>query len=110
MRKRNYSAVASLLALDGAEYRLVWVLSFLIILAMGVYLYAVTASIVDVVVRERSITEAGSARSRIGALEAAYFASEESIDRSYAKAQGFVGISQKTFVRRQALSTVSVRE
>lgn len=70
----------------------------LVVLFM-LYIYFISASVINVVLREDMLVKVAETHSRISALETAYLEKKNKIDASYAQSLGFVALQEKTFVR-----------
>jgi hypothetical protein len=91
---------AATVVIDKATHRLLWSFVASIMFFGVLYTYAISASIVHVVLREEGLIESSEAHSRIGALEAEYFARKNVVDSSTALEMGYKPIAVKQFVTR----------
>ena len=89
-----------------------WVFLFVLLALISLYLYFVSASIVNVLIREEVEIEIAATNSLIGELENQYVSQRNNIDLAYAKSIGFVLIKDKQFVTRTTLAgrSLTVRE
>lgn len=79
-----------------------WFFSALVLLAISflLYIYFLTSSVVEVVIREQiehKIVEAGSS---VSTLEAEYIEAQHSVSRDIATHEGFNEVANKTFITR----------
>ncbi|MCW9054796.1 MAG: hypothetical protein OQJ98_02335 [Candidatus Pacebacteria bacterium] len=73
------------------------------LILLGLYVYFVGASVVDVVVRKEVDLRIAEVNSRLSELELDYITKKDTINLEFAQANGFHRISQKTFVNRGTL-------
>lgn len=89
--------------IHGIERQLCLSLFILSCALLGLYVYFVGVSVVDVVVREEIDLRIATLNSRLSELELEYIAKKDTINLSFAEEHGFHKISQKTFVNRGTL-------
>lgn len=89
-----------------------WGLLFVLIALISLYLYFISALIVNVVIREEVEIEIAETNSLIGELESQYVNQRNNIDLAYAQSIGFVLVKDKQFVTRTTLAGrgLTVRE
>ncbi|HEC33008.1 MAG TPA: hypothetical protein ENI63_01980 [Candidatus Kaiserbacteria bacterium] len=75
---------------------------FLVIL-LGLYIYFVGKSIVNVLVREEIELKIAEVNSRLSILESDYITKKGTINMAFAVERGFKSISKKTFINRGTL-------
>lgn len=108
---RKVSQTQTLLSYSAEYYsqkRAVWFLISLCAVSIGVYMYFVSASIVNVVVREETEQRVQETRSAIGALEREYLKVRQDITLAHAESAGFVAVSQKTYATKTHMAGVSL--
>jgi len=91
-----------------AEER-VWVLSLggVLISIFALYMYFVTTSVVQVVMRQEINQEITKVKSQISALEVEYMALQYSISDEIALHEGYVAVDEKVYIER-APSTLTL--
>jgi hypothetical protein len=82
------------------ERKVFWILISLALLLIGLYLYFVSVSVVNVLMREEAVLKTASLHSRISVLEAHYLREQDKITENLAEELGFVAVSKKHFVAR----------
>jgi hypothetical protein len=82
------------------EGRVFWSLVGFIVFLIGLYLYFVSASIVNVLMHEEMSLEISKTHSRISELEMKYVKEKDSVTMNLATNMGFVSVSEKHFVER----------
>ena len=85
------------------ERRLVRLLTTLLVVFAILYGYFVSASIVNVLVRQEIKEEIAILNSTMSGLEFDYITRKDSINIEYAYALGFTDINKKQFVTRKSL-------
>lgn len=85
---------------NNLSQKIFWALSILIILFASMYMYFVSSSIVNVVLRKEIETEIVKIHSQVGELESQYLALENNITMDRALSMGFVKLSDKKFITR----------
>lgn len=91
-----------------AECKLFWLFSTLIVIFIGLYIYFVSSSIVNVVLREEIEVEVQEAHTRLSELETHYLSLKDGIDYELALSIGFTNVTDKQFVTRKTLSVGSI--
>ncbi|HJO89713.1 MAG: hypothetical protein QGH85_00370 [Candidatus Pacebacteria bacterium] len=86
------------------EKRAFVVLVFIILILFGLYLYFISKSIVNVIVREEINSDVAAVSSTISELETRYIAHKEAIDIEFAKSAGFKILKEKKFVAKKSLA------
>lgn len=86
------------------ERHMLALLFFSAVLLMTLYIFFVSSSIVNVVVREEIEQEIATIYSDVGELEFTYLALKDDITLELAYDLGFTDIVGKTFVTRKSLS------
>jgi hypothetical protein len=79
------------------------------VLAFGLYMYFLSASIVNVVIRQEIDTEIRETSTRIAELEARYVAAKGTVTEATASEKGFMNASTKTFVSKKSENVVLSR-
>ncbi len=92
------------LVLHNAPYRLFWLLIAVGGFSIAVYMYGISMSIVNVVLREELDRKVAQTHSQVATLEAIYLQKKDAIDFARAEASGFAPVKDKEFVTRQGLS------
>jgi hypothetical protein len=93
-----------------APHRLIWLLGVLVILLAAIYMYAVSASVLHVVLREEVLKETASMHSQMGELEGKYFTMQSSITRSLAVESGYIPLTDKQFVSTNAQNGITLNQ
>ena len=88
--------------LYGSEQRAFWSLLSIMIALVGLYIYFISMSVMNVVLREEMLLEITAAHSNVGEMEAVYLTKKNAIDAQYATTLGFQPIEKKHFVTRGA--------
>lgn len=80
----------------------VWVLSLcgILISIFALYMYFVTTSVVQVVVRQEINQEITQVKSQISALEAEYMSLQYGISDEIALHEGYVDVDEKVYIQR----------
>jgi len=104
MKKQISIAVAFF---DATAYRLFWALCVLMIVFAALYMYAISASIVHVVLREEIALDIAKTHSNIGVSEAKYLALQNTINEALAIEKGFIALPNKQFARRTDTANVT---
>ena len=81
-----------------AERRALFAVGFAIVALAGLYMYFITASVMNVVLRKELEMERAEVHTRLSALEEEYLTKVAAIDRAHAEALGLVPLAQKRFV------------
>lgn len=89
--------------LHGLERQLCLSLIVVFVALLGLYVYFVGKSIVNVVVREEIELQIAEVNSNLSLLELDYITKKDAINMQLARARGFKAISKKTFVNRGTL-------
>lgn len=82
------------------EKKAFWVLIALGIFSVAAYVYFITASITNTVLRKNASIEMTLLNSRVGDLESAYLQKKTALDRSYATELGYTAITDTAFVAK----------
>lgn len=96
--------------INNLEQKVFWVFSILILLSATMYMYFVSSSIVNVVLREETEMEIVKLHSMVGELESEYLRLENSITLKRAESMGFVKLSDKKFVIRGTTESLSINQ
>ncbi len=72
-------------------------------LLLATYLYFVSSSIVNVIVRQELVNKIASVHSSLSTLEAEYLAKKNTISIERAHALGFHAVGEKRFVAKRSL-------
>ena len=88
------------------EYAVFRVLCFSAVFLVVVYLYLVSASVLNVIAQKEADATSSALESNLGELEAQYFALSKNITPEHASNLGFTALSDSSFVYR--LNTVGV--
>lgn len=75
-----------------------------LILLAALYVYLLSKSVLNVVIREEIEAEIAIANSAMGEIEAQYLELKDSIDRVQIESFGLQALSSKTYVARHSLS------
>lgn len=89
--------------LHGIERRLCISFLMLLFVFLGMYVYFVGKSIVNVVVREEVELHIAEINSEISELELNYIEKKDAINMLFAEENGFKSVSKKTFINRGTL-------
>ncbi len=92
--------------LNDFERKAFWSLIVLAALFSAIYVYCISASIVNIVLREHMAQATIETHAKIGELESAYLVKKDAITSAYANQLGFVPITDKTFVTRATAGQV----
>lgn len=98
---------SSTFPLTDLSRRLFFILATCSVAAVLLYMYGISASIMNVVLREEAERNIAETHSRVAMLEARYLEMKEAIDMNRAMESGFVVITEKEFVTRPGLSYVA---
>lgn len=79
-----------------------WVLSLLAVLAavFVLYIYFVTSSVVQVVIRQELDREATEVKAKISELEVAYMSAQHAVSSEIASHEGYVDVEEKIYIDR----------
>lgn len=86
--------------------RAVSVLGFAVVALAVLYMYFLTTSVVDVVLRKEAAEQNKTVRSEIAQLESAYIDAQHTISDRVAAISNFTATSEKVFVDRTGSSLV----
>ncbi len=89
---------------DNIERKVFWSFLILVILFASLYMYFISASIVNVVLRKEIEGDIITTHSEVGELESRYLGLENNITMDRAFAMGFVKLADKKFVTRASQS------
>lgn len=89
------------------ERQSVVVLSGILFLIVLVYVYSIMTSVMHVAAREELSIEATRLSAEVAALEAEYLSRTRSITETYARAKGFVALSDRSFVEKVSALSVN---
>ena len=97
MKRRHITRTATLYA----EERLLVTLSgMLLLLAFALYMYFLSVSVLNVVMRQEIDAEIHTTQTKISALESRYIIAKTSITPDVAIAHGLLKAEQKTFITK----------
>lgn len=96
---KRKTAIATL----NTQKRLFTVLLFSVVVLMSLYVFLVSKSIVNVIIREEIQNEMMAIHSTTGELESQYIVLKNAIDIEFAYTLGFTDVMGKTFVARKSL-------
>ncbi len=82
------------------EKKAFWVLIALGVISIGAYVYFITASITNTVMRKNATIEMTTLGAQVGQLESAYLQKKTALDRPYAATLGYTDITDTAFVVR----------
>lgn len=82
------------------ERKAVPVLAVCVLLCSAVYMYFVMTSVMDVAARETLSMQATKLSAEVASLEAQYLSRTNSITEAYARAHGFVSLSDRSFIQQ----------
>jgi hypothetical protein len=88
----------------GYQRRVFWALVIAAFFSIAVYMYGISMSIVNVVIREQFDQQASKIDSHVAVLEAEYLQKKEALSLASAEASGFSLLSNKEYVTRGSLS------
>lgn len=100
MHKR---AIEHIARIRNAELRIFWALSLLVGILLASYLYLVSSSIVNVIVRGELENKITTAHSSLSILETEYLAKKNAVSFERALALGFHAVGEKQYVAKQSL-------
>lgn len=86
------------------EKRAFFLLVFVILTLISFYIYFISKSIINVIVREEISKDAVAVSSKIGELEFKYITHKNAINKEFAKQAGFEDIAEKKFVARKSFA------
>lgn len=92
----------------GREQMLFWVLVAATVAMLALYIYFISASVINIVLRKEMLLEISAAHSRIGDLEAQYLAITNTIDANYAEAEGFAFVDSPVYVSRSDAGSLTL--
>jgi hypothetical protein len=101
-------SIITTMALSSAPNRFIWLVGALAVLFGAVYIYAVSASVLHIVLREEILRETSSLHTDVGELEAKYFALQGSVTRSFSSSSGYISITDKKFVSLDAQDGITL--
>lgn len=84
--------------LANIEYKLLWTEIVLLIALFAGYVYFISASIVNVVLRQEAMVEISAIHSSISTLEADYLTKKQAIDESFAMSEGYAELSATHYI------------
>lgn len=90
------------------ERRFFIVLIFSIFILSGLYIFFVSSSIINVLVREEIELEMAKLHSQLGEVESTYITQKDAISIELAHSLGFTDVSKKTFITRKTLSSIEL--
>lgn len=96
--------VARTFTMTGVDHRIFWSLIFLLFASVIVYIYGISMSIVNVVLREEFEHRIADVGSKVATLESEYLQKKEAIDLLTAEASGFTLVPGKEYVTRGSLT------
>lgn len=83
------------------EQRLFFAQVALLLALFAGYVYFISASIVNVVLRQEAMVEISNLHSAISEREAEYFTRKQSLDIAFAKSEGFTDLSSKRYITEE---------
>lgn len=83
------------------QKRIFWILIIFIVTMIALYVYFVSKSITNVLLREEIETKVADVNSDISALEFSYLEEKDAISLELAYEKGFHPIAEKSFVARK---------
>ncbi|NQV93059.1 hypothetical protein HQ403_01000 [Candidatus Kaiserbacteria bacterium] len=89
--------------IHGIERRLCLGFMIFSVALLGLYIYFVGKSIVNVVVREEVEFKIADINSKLSELELSYIMKKDSVNMIFAGERGFTSIAQKSFINRGTL-------
>ena len=101
MNQKTPTKKAQARSLYGSTERLFWLFVAGIAVVFALYIYCISLSISNVVLREEMQLELAATNSRIGELESEYLTKKYAIDMQYAQSLGFVPLASKHFAVRE---------
>lgn len=105
MKKRKHTATGAY----GEESRLFYVALSSCLIAVSTYMYFVSVSVVNVVMRKEVDVEMRELTTTMGELEAAYIEKQHAVSSDIATARGFVMADSKIFIDKAADTLVLSR-
>ncbi len=96
-------AIQNVARIQHAELRIFWVLSSAVGLLLASYLYLVSSSIVNVIVRGELENTIAATHSELSTLETEYLAKKNAVSLDRAFALGFHASGEKRFVAKRSL-------
>jgi len=90
------------------ERRFFIVLVSVAVFLFGLYIFFVSSSIVNVLVREEIELEIAQLHSQIGEIESTYIVQKDAISLDLAYSLGFIDATSKIFITRKTLSKVGL--
>lgn len=91
---------------QGFEKKMFAVLAFSIIVLAAFYIYFVSRSVINVLVREEIEQSIMEAHTHLADLEAEYLSKKNRIDTVFAQELGFSAVAQKSYVTRDTALTL----
>ncbi len=98
LRKQKRPSMRRAHAPYARERRALFAIGLAIVALSGLYMYFITASVMNVVLRKELEMERVEVHSRLSALEEEYLIKIAAVDRAHAEALGLVPLAQKRFV------------
>lgn len=89
------------------EKTIFWILSAILLLSVGFYMYSINATIRNIVLRERLEAESSQISLNVSNQEFKYITMHNSITLSLAYAHGFKDVSEKKFISQNHTDLVS---
>jgi hypothetical protein len=105
MRNARYTT-SKTAALYGHERTAVVVATAFFVMSFALYMYFLSASIVNVVMRQEIDLEIRTTNARIAELEARYSAAKNAVGIEQASTYGFINTTSKTYVSRKGENVV----
>ena len=96
----NKKRAANARTIYGRQEQVLVGLMILLAITIGLYIYFISHSILNVVLREEMRMDIAATHSRIGELESDYLHKKYAIDKGYAESLGFTPVTGKHFVAR----------
>jgi hypothetical protein len=93
---------------ENPEKKAFWVLVSIAVLAIGVYIYCICASVANIVLRKETSIELSTVSSHVGNLESEYLQRKTSLNKEYAESLGFTDIQHTAFVSKVSTNDTSL--
>lgn len=89
--------------------RVFLILTAIVMVFLSLYVYFVSKSVINVVVREEIENDIIAVNSRLGDLELSYINLKNQITPEFAYSNGFFALSEKTYVERTGDTRLTLR-
>lgn len=90
------------------EKKAFWTLIALMLASIGAYVYFITASITNTVMRKNAAIEMNTLNTQVGMLEAQYMQRKTALNEAYATKLGYTAIADQSFVVKPETSRVTL--